>query len=48
MQIITLATPATLPHARVLARSLERHAPDWPLEVLLLDPAAGASAHARA
>jgi len=48
MQIITLATPATLPHARVLARSLERHAPDWPLEVLLLDAAAGASAHARA
>lgn len=43
MQVITLATPATLPHARVLARSLERNQPDWPLDVVLLDPAAGTS-----
>jgi Glycosyl transferases group 1 len=42
MQALTLVTPETLPQARVLARSLERHEPDWPLDVLLLgrlDPA---------
>ena len=36
MQLVTLATPATLPRARVLARSLERHQPDWPLDVVLI------------
>jgi Glycosyl transferases group 1 len=36
MRLITLATPATLPQARVLARSLALHQPGWPLEVVLL------------
>jgi glycosyltransferase involved in cell wall biosynthesis len=36
MRVITLATLATLPRARVLGRSLARHQPDWPLEVLLV------------
>jgi glycosyltransferase involved in cell wall biosynthesis len=43
MQVITLTTPAMLPQARVLARSLRRHQPDWPLDVVLigLDDRAG-------
>jgi glycosyltransferase involved in cell wall biosynthesis len=38
MRVLTLATPAMLPQARVLARSLRRHRPDWPHEVLLIAP----------
>jgi glycosyltransferase involved in cell wall biosynthesis len=36
MQVLTLATLATLPQARVLSRSLRRHQPDWPVEILLV------------
>ncbi|HEX3517713.1 MAG TPA: glycosyltransferase [Solirubrobacteraceae bacterium] len=36
MQVLTLATPDTLPQARVLARSLAVHQPDWRLDVLLM------------
>ncbi len=36
MRVITLATPSTLPQARVLADSLRIHQPDWPLEVLFV------------
>src|SRR2546423_15043525 len=52
MQVITLATPAILPQAQVLARSLRTHQPDWSHEVLLVGrardtgPAAG-SLHVR-
>jgi glycosyltransferase involved in cell wall biosynthesis len=35
MQVLTLATPAKLPQARALARSLHRHEPGWSLEVVL-------------
>jgi hypothetical protein len=49
MQILTLATSATLPQARVLARSMKEHMPDWPLDIVLVgradtgpDPAVGA------
>jgi glycosyltransferase involved in cell wall biosynthesis len=38
MRVLTLATPATLPQARVLAGSLRRQRPDWPHEVLLIAP----------
>ncbi len=36
MHVITVATLSTMPHARVLARSLHAHEPDWPLEVVLI------------
>jgi Glycosyl transferases group 1 len=36
MRLFTLATPAMLPQARVLARSLERHQSGWELEVVLI------------
>jgi glycosyltransferase involved in cell wall biosynthesis len=36
VQVLTLATPSTLPQARVLADSLRRHQPDWPLDVLFV------------
>ena len=36
MRIITLATAASLPRVCALARSLERHHPDWPHEVVLM------------
>ncbi len=36
MQVITVATMSTLPRARVLARSLKQHHPDWPLTVMLI------------
>jgi hypothetical protein len=36
MQVITVATMKTLPRARVLARSLQRHRPDWPLTAMLI------------
>ena len=36
MQVITVATMSTLPRARVLAQSLKRHQPDWPLTVMLI------------
>ncbi len=36
MQVFTLATQPTLPQARVLARSLRRHQPDWPLDIVLV------------
>jgi glycosyltransferase involved in cell wall biosynthesis len=38
VQVLTLATPATLPQTRVLARSLRAHQPDWPHEVVLIAP----------
>ncbi len=36
IQLLMLATPSTLPQARVLADSLHRHQPDWPLDVLFV------------
>jgi glycosyltransferase involved in cell wall biosynthesis len=36
MRVITLATLASLPRARVLGRSLARFQPDWPFEILLV------------
>jgi hypothetical protein len=36
MQVVTLTTPATMPQARALGRSLQRHQPDWSFEVLLV------------
>jgi Glycosyl transferases group 1 len=36
MRVLTLATVASMPQARALARSLQRHHPDWPLTVMLL------------
>ena len=36
MRLLTLATPSTLPQARVLADSLRRHQPDWPLDILFV------------
>ena len=36
MKVFTLATPATLPQARVLARSLARHQPESSFEILLI------------
>ncbi|MHB8240366.1 MAG: glycosyltransferase [Solirubrobacteraceae bacterium] len=36
MQLLTLATPAMLPEARVLARSLRRHQPEWSFELVLI------------
>jgi glycosyltransferase involved in cell wall biosynthesis len=46
MQVITVATMSTLPRTRVLARSLQRHQPDWPLTVMLIgrDDAVAAAA----
>ena len=48
MQVFTLATSATLPHARVLARSLRRQHPDWPLDIVLVGRAEGEVAAAEA
>jgi len=36
MQVITIATLGSLPRALTLGRSLQRHQPGWPLDVLLL------------
>jgi glycosyltransferase involved in cell wall biosynthesis len=36
MQVFTIATMSSLPRARALARSLRRHQPDWPLDVMLI------------
>ncbi|MGA2320219.1 MAG: glycosyltransferase family 4 protein [Solirubrobacteraceae bacterium] len=36
MQVVTLATLGSLPRARALGRSLARHQPDWPFEVVLV------------
>jgi glycosyltransferase involved in cell wall biosynthesis len=36
MRVITLASPSSLPRARVLASSLSRHQPSWSHEVLLI------------
>jgi hypothetical protein len=36
MLVLTLATPASLPRARALGRSLRRHQPDWRHEVLMI------------
>jgi glycosyltransferase involved in cell wall biosynthesis len=36
MRLLTLVTPSTLPQARVLADSLSRHQPDWPLDLLFV------------
>ncbi len=44
VQILTLATPATLPQTRVLARSLREHQPAWPHEVVVVAPEGWAQA----
>jgi glycosyltransferase involved in cell wall biosynthesis len=44
VRVFTLATPATLPQARVLARSLKEHQPDWPHEVVVVAPEGWAAA----
>jgi glycosyltransferase involved in cell wall biosynthesis len=36
MRVITLASPSSLPRARVLGRSLRRHQPGWAHEVLVM------------
>jgi glycosyltransferase involved in cell wall biosynthesis len=36
MQVLTLATLATLPQAQVLSRSLRRHQPDWAHRILVV------------
>ncbi len=36
MQLLTLATPAMLPEARVLSRSVRRHQPEWSYDVVLI------------
>ena len=36
MRVLTLASPGSLPAARILARSLKRHQPDWQHEVLFV------------
>jgi hypothetical protein len=36
MQVFTLATLGSLSRARALGRSLQRHQPDWPYEVVLV------------
>jgi Glycosyl transferases group 1 len=38
MKVVTVASAATLPHARTLARSLSRHQPDWSLDVVMIGP----------
>jgi glycosyltransferase involved in cell wall biosynthesis len=38
MQVITIANLGSLPRARALGRSLQRHEPDWPLDVVLSAP----------
>jgi glycosyltransferase involved in cell wall biosynthesis len=48
MQVITVATMSSLPRARVLARSLRRHQPDWPLRVMLVGREDAIAATARA
>ncbi len=48
MQVITVATMSSLPRARVLARSLRRHQPDWPLSVMLIGREDAIAAAARA
>ncbi len=47
MQVVTLATLATMPQARALGRSLQRHQPDWPFDVVLVAGADVVSAAAR-
>lgn len=44
-QIVCLATAEMLPQARVMARSLRRHEPDWGLELVLIGSATAARAH---
>lgn len=46
MQLFTIATMRSLPRVRALARSLRRHEPDWPLQVMLIgrDEAVAAAA----
>jgi glycosyltransferase involved in cell wall biosynthesis len=36
MRVLTLATRSTLGQARALGRSLARHQPDWPFEIVLV------------
>ena len=36
MRLVCLTTSTTVPQAQVLAASLRRHQPDWPLEVVLI------------
>ncbi len=47
MQVVTVATMSTLPRARVLARSLRRHQPGWPLTVMLVGREEAVAAAAR-
>lgn len=42
MQIVTLATAATLGQAQVLTRSIRRHQPDWPVDVVIAGGGASA------
>ena len=42
IQVITLATSTTLSQARVLATSLRRHEPDWPVDILFIGNPASA------
>lgn len=48
MQVISVATMSSLPRARVLARSLRRHQPDWPFQVMLIGREDAIAAAARA
>jgi hypothetical protein len=36
MRVLTLASPSSLPRARALGRSLQRHQPDWQHDLLLM------------
>jgi glycosyltransferase involved in cell wall biosynthesis len=48
MQVLTLASPSSLPRARALGQSLRRHQPDWGFEVLLLGCDQATESHAPA
>ncbi len=36
MRVVSIVSPATLAQARVMARSLARHQPDWSLELFVI------------
>ena len=36
VRVVSVVTGATLPQARVMARSLARHQPDWDLELAVV------------
>jgi Glycosyl transferases group 1 len=44
-QVVCIATAEMLPQARVMARSLRLHEPDWGLELVLIGSATAARAH---